>query len=146
MGERRDKPPAHGTGQAKGTNPGLIRVRGLFFIAGRMMNKKECLERCRDLWDWLAKDGTRQKWRWPGWKKYGRMLNLCPCCEFTKDSSGVICPNCPMLDCWGNSFSYGSCEMDASPYMEWRDATDPETHEKYAKIIADFAQAELEKL
>ena len=123
------------------------------------MDKKQCLERCQNLWEDMERTGSEWKGSWPGWEKYGKMLFHCPCCEFTKKEGKLVntispqCFLCPLLDYWMESLGESKdnitgcpCEGIGSPYREWLIAKTPEDRSKYAKIIAGFPKAELEKM
>ena len=105
------------------------------------LTRVKALEICRDLWDYLAETGSYDKNDWPGWREHGRMRHACPCCEYAK----MDCSFCLFLGCWRNTdFSTPCCDL-VSPFRKWCDVRTPKTRKKYAKIIADFARAELAK-
>lgn len=101
----------------------------------------------------MARTGSDYKGSWSGWEEHSRMLYNCPCCEFTKDEDGGIqCELCPLLDYWlggpvdVNESSRCRCTRRGSPFKSWETARTPEARSKYARIIAGFPKAELEKL
>ena len=89
------------------------------------LTKKKAKEICIELWTWLAETG-RRKGRWPGWKKYGRMLANCPFCEYYVEQNNGGCPACPIA----------LCRFDDS-FSQWCDATTSAQRKKYAKIFLE---------
>lgn len=106
--------------------------------------KKKALRVCVKLWDWMAKTGSYNKSEWPGWAKYGKMQNNCPCCQIAYTHKN--CRGCPMKKLWPGGDC--SCENPSSPYQKWKVAgycKSVQMMKTYAKIIADAARKELKK-
>ena len=38
------------------------------------LTKEQAIQISIELWEWLAETGGTDQSEWPGWKKYGRML------------------------------------------------------------------------
>lgn len=112
------------------------------------MDKREALEICRDLWDDLARTGSDDKGSWPGWEKHGLLYFACPCCHYVmnKHDGRLLCEDCPLLTHWGGTYLVAPCCDKVSPFDKWARAKTPKNRKKYAKIIADFARTELEKM
>ncbi len=115
------------------------------------MEKREALEICRDLWDWLAKSTKHSKDDWPGWQwnggKVPALNSDCPLCHLYRDED---CNQCPLFDIWGQDRRCDDlpapfadyCTAGDSPYWQWE-----ETHERrYARKIRDAAIAKLKEL
>lgn len=119
------------------------------------LTKREALEICKELWEWLVKTGGCNKKLWPGWGKYGIMRLECPCCEYVKQSrrvSGVACAlsHCPLRKLWprprySEGDEYG-CEYLTSPYRKWCNAINAKERRKYARQIVKGCIKALAKL
>lgn len=76
--------------------------------------KKETIRLHRVMWNWLAKNPTKQKGDWPGWKNIKEnVMDHCFACQYAIDK-GEDCTFCP--------FSWGiakTCQDVGSPYREW---------------------------
>jgi len=116
------------------------------------------------LWSWLAKTGHNEKLDWPGWKKFGNMIDCDPCCEYMKQQhklnpNTVLCTRYPHDTCllsnlWINEESkkhgryssniFPACQLyDFSPWQLWRLSAPfwcKEDRKRYAAIIRDAAQ------
>ena len=93
------------------------------------MTKKQALEICKDLWQWLADNPMRDKVEWPGWnklrEKYGRFVHSCPCCSYVQQEQGqkgldFSCDGklCPLGGFAWEKVSFG-CEC-GSPFENWK--------------------------
>lgn len=107
------------------------------------MTIEECLTICAELWEWIAEDVSRKKETWPGWRKYGRMYENCPCCEFVRPISD--CSQCPMLSVWNigepsPDTGEAPCERDYSPYHIWQISKNTDEKRRAAKYIAKGAR------
>jgi len=92
------------------------------------LTRKKALEICIELWTWLAETG-RQKTRWEGWEKYGKMESNCPFCELTKKSTDCE-RDCPIGQGeWQHCGDMG--------FFDWDDATTKTQRKKYAKIFLE---------
>lgn len=101
------------------------------------LTKKKALDISIELWERMAKTGAKHKRTWLGWKKYGKMLNNCPLCEYVDvDKDGYLknrCKECPLN--WG----YIGCEdNETSQYIKWiEDAHNPFDRKKYAGLFLE---------
>jgi hypothetical protein len=84
------------------------------------------------LWNWLAKNPTKEKWDWPGFATMQK-LDLphphlsCFLCEDPIMGCSKGGSNCPLLSC-----------MDSpGAYKRWNDAIDPIIRSRLAIIIAN---------
>ncbi len=127
------------------------------------LRKKEALELCAALWEWLAENPTAKKHEWPQWAGNGgtvpEMLNMCPCCEYAServavpfllDKEGVTCEHCPITkEAWDGGHVQGSkgfyCEYHKSPYHRWRRSKRPSARRKYALQVAQLAREALKE-
>lgn len=111
------------------------------------LTKRKALKICYDLWIWLAKNPLETKKNWPGWKQYGKMKNICPCCEYDRIYGAGHCRKCPLADLWPLDPENGpNCTNEKSVYMKWSNALTSKSSEKYAFIIANAAKAGLDRL
>ena len=107
------------------------------------LTKRKALEICRDLWRWLAKTGTVNKSKWPGWKEHGIMAHNCPCCEYSMDRghlTGLCIETCIIK--WPGK----GCRNSESPYLGWENEGRIDERKKLAKKIVALANEALEKL
>lgn len=118
------------------------------------LTKKEALRLCVKLWRWLSETG-RQKAFWPGWEinggKYSEINSDCFLCEYifqVTDPNKAVCYSCPLIDLWGIDDNDNNCPCmwKSSPYYKWYISFNSDDRKKYAKEIADFAEAEYNKL
>ncbi len=87
------------------------------------LTRKKAISISIELWEWMAKYGSKDKSRWPGWETYGKMDMACALCEYV--GYDACLPKCPL----GPKF--GGCESTA--YEDWADADtkyDRKTHAK----------------
>lgn len=77
------------------------------------MTKNQALRRHRMLWRWLARNPSKEKSQWPGWKKnggkYKPATHDCFLCEMSS------CTNCPVI--WPNATRCGD-----SLFADWEEA------------------------
>ena len=83
------------------------------------------------LWDWLAKNPTKQKADWPGWVNYpnGVLMN-CFACSSTAPNMDTLpsCKRCPLPSCQRCplNWPYGRCHGTPDRlYTAW-DSLNPE--------------------
>ena len=118
----------------------------------RRLTKKKTLTVNAELWKWLAETGKDLggKLNWEGWKKYGRMNNDCPCCQYESDNGGTAklvktgtdCETrCLLKSIWKNG-----CQSKPSPYYNWENACTIKARKKYARQIYRACMRELRKL
>ena len=95
----------------------------------KRLTKIKALEICEELWSWLAKTGNGYKSDWPGWNKYGEMVNDCPCCDYSylfetwSSDQSDLCQHCPIKWTYRKVYeSYEDCiceVLETSPYFVW---------------------------
>lgn len=125
------------------------------------LSKKQTLEKCRDMWQWLAERPNEHK---VGYFMTGKQfpphpsevpVNLCYACEYTAIAGYVFCSTCPLLNLWCPGLSPVTaslmqiegncpCEQSESTYYKWIHA-DISDKGKYAQEIADYCTLLLEK-
>lgn len=109
------------------------------------MELKESLEKCYKIWDWMARH-PKCNVKLDAYKALGikeEDLRYCPCCEYS-DSLQSGCDNCPMQGLW--NFDSIFCNYTKSPYYKWNHSIADRDRAHYARIIADHAKSELERL
>ncbi len=79
----------------------------------KRLTKRRALEIGLRLWNWLARDSSRSKKDWPGWKQVGEMDADCPCCEYMWQHK-QHCGNC--LVRWPHGLL---CTEKGSPFRQW---------------------------
>lgn len=107
------------------------------------MTKRESLEICIELWEWLSEKDYRSKEDWPGWDKYGDMDNDCPVCEYANGQRQRGCFTCPVE--WVRGY-YGNgtqCVSPESLYAKWIKS---DGLAKDAKAVLALARKTLEEL
>lgn len=60
----------------------------------RNLSNLEVLKVCKELWVWISEHPDREKYNWPGWRKYTYDINECPCCAKVGYKAGTTIPNC----------------------------------------------------
>ncbi len=100
------------------------------------LTEKEYMDICIELWERMEKTGAEQKYTWVGWKKYGKMLNNCPLCEYVgRNKGGGMkggCKKCPLG--WG----FMGCEENIiSQYTNWLVSTEIASRKKYAGLFLE---------
>ena len=103
----------------------------------KKLTRKQALKVCYELWLWLAENPSKFKYDWPGWEKYGRMFNWCPCCEYADH----CCKRCPLHSFWPNGF----CTALYSSYANWRSATMDKQRRTFALKIANACKVRLKR-
>lgn len=112
------------------------------------LTRKKSLEITRELWAWMKEHPPCSKRDWPGWGKYGVMVNRCPLCEYsmqfgkllTPSARGELrCPLCPYFK------RFGRCEDSESPFALWRRAYRMCDYDLTGRYSAAFL-AQLEEL
>lgn len=101
------------------------------------LTKAKALLICYSLWSWLAKTGHDTKEDWPGWKKWGKMKENCPCCEYVIRYHNT-CSKCPLIDLWPRNCQQFS--TNDTSWEKWMYASSKETRKKYAAVIRNAAQ------
>ena len=104
------------------------------------LTKRQALEICRDLWDWLAENPTKHKWDWPRWSDYEHMKSYCPCCEYVRQQDS-ICEQCSLINYWPDG-----CLAINSPYRRWESARSDSRRSMFAKRIANYARKALKEV
>ena len=125
------------------------------------MTEREALEKCIELWDWIAEDPENNK----KCDKASGMLNCCPCCQYVYENFVRLnggnylygaCHHCP-ID-WGTQGDVVDfyCEAGLEPPFGHKGAfalfivaesnKDWALASKHAKNIADLARKALEEL
>lgn len=112
------------------------------------MTKKlqKALENHRKMWGWLADNPDKFKEDWPEWKANGGRFvyrdNDCFLCDMYLDPDSD--PPCPKCVDWGvemgkNVFEDDvPCEMDGSPFSNWRHTHSTEHRARFAAVIRDL--------
>jgi len=110
---------------------------------------KRSLELCAELWSWL-RDNPDETYKnnWPKWNRYKNVDNNCFACHYDelegRKRGGVkICSFCPLKELWSLQ---GYCMEKSSPFNKWLIAKTNKSRQKYAGIIVNFCEKELEKL
>ena len=112
------------------------------------LTKKKALQITADLFGWLEKHPSKEKWHWSGWKSNGgdipEMDACCACCEYI-NLYDVGCRKCPLIKLWPtNKDNSTPCLYGKYGYFgKWDDAESPKTRKKYARIIKEGALKEL---
>ena len=117
--------------------------------------KRRTLEVCRDLWQWLADNPDKGKWRWPEWGRNGgetpRCRANCPVCQYAilhKDR----CKSCLL---WGKGGELEREELEGeeppclqknSPYFAWDCDKDITVRKSSAFEIVAACDRALDKL
>ena len=115
------------------------------------LTKRKALEISKELWTWLAETGEEFKQDWPGWKKYGKMIHYCPCCEYVGQQGKysidrTLCEGCPLIELWpddceldhGDDYAYNfDDDDDKTAWENWNYADSAEDRNKYAALIVD---------
>lgn len=120
--------------------------------------KKIALEQCIELWDELAKTGSRRKDTACDYKYVGYEAN-CPCCEHVgivarkRDLTEDWCKLCPLVQSglwpWDESEheDYEPCMDHDSVFHRWlRSSNNRENRKYFAKKIAAGARDALSRL
>lgn len=109
------------------------------------MTKREALQQCLIVWDYLAKNPHIDPDNKPETVKYllGYMpMNSCPACEYAGPGK-PDCDRCPM-DGWDEE---AVCyESHDGEYWRWNQMSTPNGRQSWAKAIADRARRSLENL
>ena len=95
------------------------------------LTKKKSMEICIELWTYLEETGNR-KGDWPGWDKYGKMMDRCPLCEYDRrhnDEDSLPC-NCPL-----DRPPFEGCTELPSEFHNWDRAVSKEERKKYAGLF-----------
>ena len=87
------------------------------------LTEKQAIDISIELWTWLAEDGSRIRWQWPGWIKYGSMSAGCSLCEYSCRN----CNNCPYYS------KIGWCYKPGRPYYRWVHTLTNRLKRRYAK-------------
>ena len=77
-----------------------------------------------ELWEWMTETGSFSKYKWPGWKEYGKMDAFCPLCEYYNMQHHGSCTSCPIDFC-----------IDDYAYGKWDEAKTKLTRKKYAGLF-----------
>jgi hypothetical protein len=102
------------------------------------MNKREALEKCIELWTWLANHPMRNKRDWPGWGvEYA--LNDCFFCEYSTSLGTNECSNC--IGAMGGLWAH--CQDPDSPYERWSNCWYFEDKQNAAMEIVTFCKEQL---
>ena len=119
----------------------------------KRLTLKRSLELCKELWTWLRDNpDVTSKTGWTKWYRYSEVENSCFACEYdlleyekqfrkNKCFSIKACSYCPLKGLWGDD-----CTKNSSPYNRWCNVTTDKCRQKYAGIIADFCDKELNQL
>jgi hypothetical protein len=86
------------------------------------MTKRQALEECKKMWEWLAHFPEQGKQHYT---KAANLINHCPCCHYVGKgkhyptcSKGIaVTPKeagCPLATLWPNG-----CVAEDSPYKQW---------------------------
>jgi hypothetical protein len=135
---------------------------------GDEMTEQECLEKCRDMWRWLAEYPKSKNIYFNEHKELlkDRPVHDCYACKYAEEQMCLLDPDgdkskcefCLLLDLWGNrDLRYSCCEKLGSPYSEWNEAIDwlnfngdSSHHEEAIKAnatkIADFCEEKLKEM
>ncbi len=102
------------------------------------LTKKEAIDISIELWRWLAETGANSKSLWPGWKKYDRIHNDCPLCEyalFQREGNRIgihaSCIGCPY------AAIFEHCLKTTSPYRRWIGAYDKNERSHEAHLFVE---------
>jgi hypothetical protein len=112
------------------------------------LTKRKALELTKELWEWLAKDGTRRKGDWPKWEELGEFNSHCPCCEYARRNGKWPnhCSYCPLSGKWkGRNEPYECCH-GKSPYHLWWFSEEKRECQKYARKIVKLCDEALAEL
>lgn len=112
----------------------------------KKLTRRDALEKMRDMWMWIAEETKKRKKRVYkddyfeaiGATKDDIPENMCYACEYAKNMN----TNCCIIEKWKLSLK-GCAEQE---FGKWCDAKTWKQSAKYAREIAEVAQAELDKL
>ena len=111
--------------------------------------KRRTLEVCRDLWQWLADNPDKGKWKWPEWEYNGGKIPYCesdcPLCEYS-NLHNLDCSSCLLFGKRKELEQEGDCQDDESPYLRWGASKDPTVKRAMALEIVAACNRALEKL
>lgn len=116
------------------------------------MTEREALEETIVMWTYLAEVRATSK---QPYLKAKQWLNMCACCEFTKDSFGTVnCSICPLKDKWIQDAGFVDeyhnqrfmCEHISSPFRSWSRCWDTTKIDAYAWDIVRIAKEALAEL
>ena len=110
------------------------------------LTKEEALQHCVALWEWLAKNPSKDKEDWPEWKKNGgkfQARSYCFACEFSLQQKHNCCNDNCVLPCFA---SLCGCTETNSPYIHWFYSKNPDARIRNAKRIRDSAKAALTEI
>lgn len=115
------------------------------------MTKRQALELCIELWDWLADNPTARKSKWIGFAEWDKMESDCPCCQYVAETTKCApirgemeeCLHCPL-----HGFAWqGSCVDKDALYSRWLFChNNPSLRTELAREIAAAARKALAAL
>jgi len=108
------------------------------------VNKREALEICIKMWDWLAENPDNLKIEAAIALKLPDMPFSCAACQYdiqVQKEKDTDCQNCPV---WDYSGTPTMCEREE--YGRWSSSFEYSRRSSAAKAIADRARCKLEEL
>lgn len=121
------------------------------------MTLKKCLIETVKMWRWLEENITEDCYITYLKKAYLNTFSIdeidndCFCCEYIATNYDGGCIHCPLRGLWTNNDSSADYRLACvynynSPYRKIIYSTTKEERSAQCKLIADYAQAELDKL
>ena len=110
------------------------------------LSKREALNKCLHMWDWLADHPEKDKQDFFIEKNLEFVDSDCYCCEYDIQFSGDACEYCP-ID-WDSDDGFCSHELDdeQSAYDKWFTAQCQTQKRSHALAIAKLAEEALDRL
>lgn len=101
------------------------------------MTKKEAIKHHREMWNWLAKSGSRYKGDWPDLDNFEEVIshNSCFLCYY----ADMWCSHCP-LEWPGLGCSYIAANDERGLYTQWVEEEDIEARKIIALKIANLPE------
>ena len=119
----------------------------------KRLTKRQALQGCYDMWKCISETGCSKGTWISDHPEFDYLVHDCFACEYYTQQEDLdendtcvglqyVCSGKCVLNC---IWPYG-CEVGDSPYLAYKEVTNPSFKKRYAKIIADAAKAELDKL
>ena len=118
----------------------------------KKMTKRESLENCIRIWEWLAENPNSEKDdAFSALEIEEPMLHLCPACEYTNqveedEYDAAYCQHCPVWTFRGVRYMCENTDEGGEFYMWRRYAGDSKARIRWASKIATMAKRKLEVL
>jgi hypothetical protein len=104
-------------------------------------SRRKTLFLCLELWEWLRDNPKKNKYDWPGWKKYKNVKAACFACEYRDYHKKAYCSSTCIIPWESNG-----CCSEGGSYLKWLCTYNNKQRSKYASQVVELIKQAIDEL